>query len=160
MAFVRSKNIKGNEYLYLVKSVRNGDSVRQKVLEYLGPKGKVGLESVPVEYRDQVEEEELGTTTEGSYLEKTYEVDSKQDFREATKKLVMEALSDFGLEERPSEIQLTCVKTYHARFVSSSEDSFHKLRVIGGFIKSIYFSFPNFMNILFVFSFSNLPVDL
>ncbi len=46
MAFIREKEISGNTYLYLVKSVREGDSVRQEVLKYLGPKGEVKEEDL------------------------------------------------------------------------------------------------------------------
>ncbi|MFP4045832.1 MAG: hypothetical protein ACLFS3_02120 [Candidatus Aenigmatarchaeota archaeon] len=46
MSFIREKTINGNQYLYLVKSVRNGDQVRQKVLKYIGPVGKVSQEEI------------------------------------------------------------------------------------------------------------------
>lgn len=46
MAFIREKEINGNKYLYLVKSVREGDSIRQEVLKYLGPKGEVSKEEL------------------------------------------------------------------------------------------------------------------
>jgi hypothetical protein len=36
MVYVRSKTVKGNTYYYLVKSVREGDRVRQVTLDYLG----------------------------------------------------------------------------------------------------------------------------
>ncbi|MEA3255361.1 MAG: hypothetical protein U9Q22_05955 [Candidatus Altiarchaeota archaeon] len=36
MVYVRSKRVKGNMYYYLVKSVREGDRVRQVTLDYLG----------------------------------------------------------------------------------------------------------------------------
>lgn len=36
MVYVRGKKIKGQTYYYLVKSVREGDRVRQVSLEYLG----------------------------------------------------------------------------------------------------------------------------
>ena len=36
MVYVRAKKIKGQTYYYLVKSVREGDRVRQVSLEYLG----------------------------------------------------------------------------------------------------------------------------
>jgi len=36
MSYVRSKNINGRIYYYLVKSVRDGDKVRQINLAYLG----------------------------------------------------------------------------------------------------------------------------
>ena len=38
MVYVRSKRVKGNVYYYLVKSVREGDRVRQVTLDYLGAK--------------------------------------------------------------------------------------------------------------------------
>jgi hypothetical protein len=46
--FVRKKNIKGRAYYYLVRSVRNGETIRQECLEYLGPKlpAKKVLEAV------------------------------------------------------------------------------------------------------------------
>lgn len=46
MAFIREKKINGNIYLYLVKTVREGDRVRQKVLKYIGPKSQVSQEEV------------------------------------------------------------------------------------------------------------------
>ena len=36
MVYVRGKKIKGQTYYYLVKSVREGNRVRQVSLEYLG----------------------------------------------------------------------------------------------------------------------------
>ena len=36
--FVRKKTVKGRDYYYLVKSIRDGDTVRQECLEYIGPK--------------------------------------------------------------------------------------------------------------------------
>ncbi len=35
--YVRQKTVNGRQYFYLVKSVREGKTVRQKVLKYLGP---------------------------------------------------------------------------------------------------------------------------
>jgi hypothetical protein len=37
MVYVRAKKIKGQTYYYLVKSVREGEKIRQVSLEYLGP---------------------------------------------------------------------------------------------------------------------------
>jgi hypothetical protein len=36
MVYVRGKKIKGQTYYYLVKSVREGERIRQVSLEYLG----------------------------------------------------------------------------------------------------------------------------
>ena len=41
MAFVRKKIKKGNPYFYIVESVRSGDKVRQRTLEYIGPLEKL-----------------------------------------------------------------------------------------------------------------------
>ena len=50
--YVRKKIIKGRTYFYLVKSVRNGSSVRQVYLEYLGaePPSKTVLKRKIREY--------------------------------------------------------------------------------------------------------------
>ncbi|MFH1072133.1 MAG: helix-turn-helix domain-containing protein [Nanoarchaeota archaeon] len=45
MSYTRIKTIKGRQYKYLVSGVREGNSVRQKVIKYLGPvepKYKIG----------------------------------------------------------------------------------------------------------------------
>jgi len=55
MAFVRTKTIKGNDYLYLVESYREGGQVKQRVLEYLGPVGQVSMSDVSERYRGDVE---------------------------------------------------------------------------------------------------------
>lgn len=65
IAFVRTKEIppgSGNYYRYLVRNKREGNHVRQKVLQYLGPAGGASDTSfdrseIPEKYRD-----ELGTT--------------------------------------------------------------------------------------------------
>ena len=41
MAYLRKQLIDGQHYYYVVKSVRQGDKVISKVLEYLGPVSKV-----------------------------------------------------------------------------------------------------------------------
>jgi hypothetical protein len=43
MVYVRAKKIKGQTYYYLVRSVREGDKIRQVMLEYLG-NDKPGIE--------------------------------------------------------------------------------------------------------------------
>lgn len=42
MAFVREKKSRGRTYLYLVENERNGRTVKQRVIAYLGPVGEVG----------------------------------------------------------------------------------------------------------------------
>lgn len=38
MAFIRTKNIKGNEYYYLVESYRKNGRMHQRTIKYLGKK--------------------------------------------------------------------------------------------------------------------------
>ena len=51
--FVRKKRISGREYYYLVKSVREGATVRQKFVEYLGSEmpAKNEIERVKAKFR-------------------------------------------------------------------------------------------------------------
>ena len=58
MAFIRKKTIKGNDYYYKVESIREGDKVRQKVIEYLGTTPPIKIkEEKPIKKKA-----ELGTT--------------------------------------------------------------------------------------------------
>lgn len=52
MAFIREKKINGRKYLYLVESERSGDEVKQKVLEYLGPKEKFLNSDLPAKFQE------------------------------------------------------------------------------------------------------------
>jgi hypothetical protein len=44
MSYVRSKNIKGRTYYYLVKSIREGKKIKQINLAYLGAENPTGEE--------------------------------------------------------------------------------------------------------------------
>lgn len=46
MVSIVKKNIKGNDYLYLVDSIRTGKKVRQKTIKYIGPKRPVRKEEL------------------------------------------------------------------------------------------------------------------
>ncbi len=54
MVFLRKKKVKGYEYLYLVKSVWDGEkrTSRQKTIKYLGEVSTVTKNDIPKEYRD------------------------------------------------------------------------------------------------------------
>ena len=51
--FVRKKTIKGRQYYYLVRSIRDGNCVRQEYLEYIGPNlpSKKQLESIKKKHK-------------------------------------------------------------------------------------------------------------
>lgn len=54
MVYIRSKSVKGDKYLYLVRSVWNSkkSTSRQEIIKYLGKAAKVRLEDIPSDYRD------------------------------------------------------------------------------------------------------------
>jgi len=52
LVFIRTKNIKGHQYAYLVKNIWNEDSkkVQQVTIKYLGNVSKLKIEHIPKEY--------------------------------------------------------------------------------------------------------------
>ena len=54
MVYIRAKKVKGDQYLYLVKSVwdaKRGTS-KQEIVKYLGKSSEVIKDDIPLEYRD------------------------------------------------------------------------------------------------------------
>jgi len=53
MVFLRKKKVKGNEYMYLVKSTwdKKRKTSRQETIKYLGEKSAVSRDDIPEEYR-------------------------------------------------------------------------------------------------------------
>ena len=53
MVYIRAKKVKGDQYLYLVKSVWDPKKAtsRQEILKYLGKADDVSIEDVPIDYR-------------------------------------------------------------------------------------------------------------
>ena len=54
MVYIRSKKVKGDQYLYLVKSVWDSkkSTSKQEIIKYLGKASQVIKDDIPVEYRD------------------------------------------------------------------------------------------------------------
>ncbi|MGC2574749.1 MAG: hypothetical protein WA364_24810, partial [Candidatus Nitrosopolaris sp.] len=54
MVYIRSKNVKGIDYAYLVKSVWNSNknSSLQKTIKYLGRTSSITIEDIPEDYRN------------------------------------------------------------------------------------------------------------
>ena len=54
MVYIRAKKVKGDQYLYLVKSVWDSKKAtsRQEILKYLGKASDVSIEDLPVDYRN------------------------------------------------------------------------------------------------------------
>jgi methanogenic corrinoid protein MtbC1 len=53
LVYIRSKNVKGTDYAYLVKSVwkSNKNSSRQRTIKYLGKASSITIEDIPEDYR-------------------------------------------------------------------------------------------------------------
>ena len=54
MAYIRAKKVKGDQYLYLVKSVWDSKKAtsRQEIVKYLGKAKDVSIDDIPVDYRN------------------------------------------------------------------------------------------------------------
>ena len=54
MVYIRAKKVKGDQYLYLVKSVWDSkkNTSRQEIVKYLGKASEVIKDDIPVEYQD------------------------------------------------------------------------------------------------------------
>jgi methanogenic corrinoid protein MtbC1 len=54
MVYIRAKKVKGDEYLYLVKSVWDSkkSTSKQEIIKYLGKASQVIKDDIPVEYRE------------------------------------------------------------------------------------------------------------
>jgi methanogenic corrinoid protein MtbC1 len=54
MVYIRAKNVKSDQYLYLVKSVWDSKkkTSKQEIVKYLGKASEVVKDDIPVEYRD------------------------------------------------------------------------------------------------------------
>jgi len=97
MVSIVVKKIKGNEYLYLVGSIRQGEKVRQKTIKYIGPKrpiSKAEFTCMQLSYQDKdwilhQYEDELPYTyhhqmkqASGQYLKHVQRLDSTSQEKE------------------------------------------------------------------------------
>lgn len=107
MSFIRTKEINGNNYLYLVKNKREGGTVKQEVIQYIGPAGSSAPDDIKEEYRDNLEQDQLdklGTTQEENqfmeFLNKKVDDDIDRDYKRQVKefkeksKVIVENVED------------------------------------------------------------------
>ncbi len=54
MVYIRSKKVKGDQYLYLVKSVWDSkrNTSKQEIVKYLGKSSKIVKDDIPIDYRN------------------------------------------------------------------------------------------------------------
>ena len=73
MAYIRAKTVKGDKYLYLVKSTWDSkrNTSKQEIIKYLGKASQVTADDIPIDYRDNPKIVAYISTHAGQNIEKT-----------------------------------------------------------------------------------------
>lgn len=79
MAYIRAKKVKGDQYLYLVKSVWDSKKAtsRQEILKYLGKAKDVSIEDIPIDYRNDAKISAYLSTHAGENIKKNQQLIKK-----------------------------------------------------------------------------------
>ena len=79
MAYIRSKTVKGDKYLYLVKSIWDSkkNTSRQEIIKYLGKASQVTADDIPIDYRDNPKIAAYISAHAGQNIEKTQKMIDK-----------------------------------------------------------------------------------
>lgn len=79
MVYIRTKKVKGEKYLYLVKSVWDSKRAtsKQEIIKYLGKATQVSSEDIPVDYRDDAKIQSFLATHSGKNIEKIEKLNKK-----------------------------------------------------------------------------------
>lgn len=79
MAYIRAKKVKGDQYLYLVKSVWDSKRAtsRQEILKYLGKAKDVSIEDIPIDYRNDAKITAYLSTHAGENIKKNQQLIKK-----------------------------------------------------------------------------------
>lgn len=73
MVYIRSKSVKGDKYLYLVKSVWDSkkSTSKQEIIKYLGKATQVKTEDIPIDYRNDPKINAFLSSHAGDNIKKT-----------------------------------------------------------------------------------------
>lgn len=73
MVYIRSKSVKGDKYLYLVKSIWDSkkNTSKQEIIKYLGKATQVKTEDIPIDYRNDPKITAFLSTHAGDNIKKT-----------------------------------------------------------------------------------------
>ena len=73
MVYIRSKSVKGDKYLYLVKSIWDSkkSTSKQEIIKYLGKATQVKTEDIPIDYRNDSKIIAFLSTHAGENIKKT-----------------------------------------------------------------------------------------
>lgn len=79
MAYIRAKKVKGDQYLYLVKSVWDSKKAtsRQEIVKYLGKAKDVSIDDIPVDYRNNAKITAYVSTHAGENIKKNNQLIKK-----------------------------------------------------------------------------------
>jgi MerR family transcriptional regulator, light-induced transcriptional regulator len=106
MVFIRSKKVKGENYLYLVRSIWDSkkSSSRQEIIKYLGNAANVVSEDIPIKFRDDPKVASFLSSNIGK------SVKQKEEFMANLQKKVFECLTN-GQRDDMIKIYETYIKS-------------------------------------------------
>ncbi len=83
MVYIRTKKVKGDKYLYLVKSVWDSKRAtsKQEIVKYLGKATAVTTEDIPIDYREDPKIQAFLATHSGKNIEKIEKLNKKLEER-------------------------------------------------------------------------------
>lgn len=112
MVFIRTKKVKGENYLYLVRSIWDSkkSSSRQEIIKYLGNAANVIPEDIPVDYRDDPKIVAFLSTNIGKTVKQ------KEELLDNLKKKVFDCLTNAKRDE--------VIKIYETFTKSSTVEDF------------------------------------
>ena len=116
MVYIRSKKVKSDQYLYLVKSVWDSkkSTSKQEIVKYLGKASEVVKDDIPIDYRNDPKV----LSVLASYNPK--DIKKREDATKKTKQQIYKKLTDGNIEE--------CVKIYEEyNKIFNTSDFFDKI---------------------------------
>ena len=116
MVYIRAKKVKGEQYLYLVKSIwdTKKSTSKQEIIKYLGKSSEVIQDDIPVEYRDNPKI--LSTLA----AHNPQDIKKREEASKKSKKQIYKKLIDGDIN--------SCVQIYdHYNKIFNSADFFDKI---------------------------------
>ncbi len=116
MVYIRTKKVKGIQYLYLVKSIwdSKNKTSRQEIVKYLGKASEVIKDDIPVEYRDN------SKVLSVLAAQNPEDIKKREEASEKSKKLLYKRLTEGDIN--------SCVKIYGDYVnIFNSADFFDKI---------------------------------
>jgi MerR family transcriptional regulator, light-induced transcriptional regulator len=112
LVYIRTKKIKGENYIYLVRSVWDSkkSTSRQEIIKYLGNAANVASEDIPIDYRNNPKVAAFLSSNIGKTVKQ------KEEFMNNLKKKVLESLTNGQRDEM--------IKIYETFTKSSTVEEF------------------------------------